>query len=358
MLTTSTHDTKRGEDVRARLNILSEIPEEWGWELSKWELLNASNRIVIEDEPYPDRNDEYLFYQSLLGIWPTKEEPIEEIIKRLSKYMIKAVREAKIHTSWINENGAYETAITDFIEKTLSGPESESFLSTFLPFQRRIARLGMVNSLSQVVLKMTSPGVPDFYQGTELWDLNLVDPDNRRPVDYEYRLELLKDMSQILNRPTPPAERLTKIAEMLEYWEDGRIKFFITARGLRLRRRKPDLFLKGDYLPLRAESNIDKNIIAFSRSYKDDLIIAIVPRLITQVVNDDHPLPVGAESWKTTRLLIPQELGERKYFNLFTGEQVRPIIHGGQKGIFIAEALRTCPVCILVAEAGAELSEK
>jgi len=350
MLATATHDTKRGEDVRARLNILSEIPDEWSWQLSKWELLNAANRSVIDEEPAPDRNDEYLFYQTLIGIWPNVEELREQLIERLRAFMIKATREAKVHTSWINENKAYEDAVCNYIEKTLNGPDSEGFISSFQNFQKRIAQLGMVNSLSQVVLKITSPGVPDFYQGSELWDLSLVDPDNRRPVDYKRRKELLESMETPLNKPTPPAERLALIAEMLKNWEDGRIKLFTTARGLRLRRKYPELFLNGDYLPLYAEREFENHIVAFARRHDNQLIMTIVPRLITNLTDQEHPLPIGGESWKTARIFLPAYFGKRTFFNLFTGEQVRPIIHGGHTGIFVAEALRTCPVSILVAE--------
>lgn len=348
MLNTATHDTKRGEDVRARLNVLSEIPDEFGWELSKWDLLNANKRTVIHEDAAPDRNDEYLLYQTMLGFWPCDDAPREQIVERLRAYMIKALREAKVHTSWINENRSYEEAVTSFIEKILLGDDAENFLDAFMPFQQRIAQLGMVNSLSQVILKIVSPGVPDFYQGTELWDLSLVDPDNRRAVDFEARERMLDELEAVFELPA--GERLAAIADMLANWQDGRIKLFITTCGLRLRRTMAELFARGAYIPLSAEPAINNNIVALARKHNDDLFIAIVPRLITALTTPEHRLPISVDTWKTARLLLPEDVTAKSFRNLFTGEQTRPLTLNGQAGIFIAEALRTCPVAILVGE--------
>jgi len=183
MIATSTHDTKLGEDVRARIDVLSEIPEEWDREVAKWMRLNKPARTIVDGEPAPDRNDEYRFYQALVGAWLPGDTASPEFVKRLQVYMTKAVKEAKLRSSWINPDEAYENAVARFVEHVLTGPAAARFLPAFVPFQERVARVGLVNSLSQVVLKIASPGVPDFYQGTELWDLSLVDPDNRRPVD-------------------------------------------------------------------------------------------------------------------------------------------------------------------------------
>ena len=193
MLATATHDTKLGEDVRARLNVLSELADAWGREVSKWMRINRSHRVVIDGEPAPDRNDEYRLYQALVGAWPAEvgsdrvspaaasAEPAAEFVGRIQAYMLKAVRESKVHTSWLTPNEHYEDALARFVERVLTGGGAAKFLPAFLPFARRVAVLGMLNSLAQTTLKLGSPGVPDFYQGSELWDLSLVDPDNRRP---------------------------------------------------------------------------------------------------------------------------------------------------------------------------------
>src|SRR6185437_11482952 len=194
MLATATHDTKRGEDARARIDVLSEMPEDWDRAVTRWSQLNAECRSRVEDAWAPEPNEEYLFYQALLGAWPadSAEESKESLAKRLQAYMAKAIKEAQVHTSWMNPHDAYEKAVEDFVARALLGPRSQAFWESFIPFARRVARAGMMNSLSQVALKIASPGVCDFYQGTELWDLSLVDPDNRRPVDYALRQKLLQ----------------------------------------------------------------------------------------------------------------------------------------------------------------------
>ncbi len=198
MLATATHDTKRGEDSRARLDVLSEIPQEWGREVSRWAEMNRRHKTMLEDQPAPDANDEYLFYQTVIGIWEPNGS--EDHITRLRDYMIKATREGKRHTSWIRPNEEYEKALVDFVEKTLADHAPGGFSAALEQFGQRIAPIGMINSLSQVALKMACPGVPDFYQGTELWDWNLVDPDNRRPVDYELRKKYMDELETATHR--------------------------------------------------------------------------------------------------------------------------------------------------------------
>jgi (1->4)-alpha-D-glucan 1-alpha-D-glucosylmutase len=356
MLATATHDTKRGEDGRARLNVLSEIPDEWRKALSRWAQANASNRTKVEGEPAPDRNDEYLFYQALLAAWPA--EPAgppptaapQDLIDRLRDYMTKALKEAKVHTSWINPNEAYDTAVAKFVQRALSGPRAGKFLGSFVPFQQRVARAGMVNSLAQVVLKLTSPGVPDTYQGTELWDLSLVDPDNRRPVDYDLRRKMLDELEPLL---TAAEGRSAEVTALLEHWHDGRIKLFVTAAGLRLRRRLPDLFLHGDYLHPEVEGARADRVVALARLHSDAQVLAVVPRFTTQLLPPTQFLPVGPEVWQETQLLLPAELSwgaVQTYRNVLTGEQVQPVIQQDRAGILVADALRTCPVALLVAE--------
>jgi (1->4)-alpha-D-glucan 1-alpha-D-glucosylmutase len=246
MLASSTHDTKRGEDVRARINALSEIPAEWRAQFAHWARLNRSRRRDVEGEPAPSRNDEYLLYQTLLGAWPL-EELVEEGLavfrERIRAYMEKALREAQANTSWTNVNEEYEEAVANFVDALLSGTETNLFLEEFLPFQRKVARLGALNSLSQTLLKLTAPGVPDVYQGNELWDFSLVDPDNRRPVDYGLRNGLLADLKRM-----DPADARSVLEE--DAWEDGRPKLYLTWKALELRRDMAELFERGEYVPL------------------------------------------------------------------------------------------------------------
>jgi (1->4)-alpha-D-glucan 1-alpha-D-glucosylmutase len=351
MLATTTHDTKRSEDVRARLNLLSEIPAEWSKQISLWSRLNAVNRTRLDGERAPDRNDEFLFYQSLLGVWPIGATAAdEELVRRLADYMAKAAKEAKLHTSWINPNDTYDRALRTFVEKTLTGRSAAKFLGSFLPFQQRLARLGIVNSLAQLVLKIGSPGVPDFYQGCELWDLSLVDPDNRRPVAYELRERMLGEMEPLLDDSAAFPDRRTAAADMLEGWSDGRIKLYVTARGLRLRGRATPLFLEGDYLPLEAEGARADHVVAFARRREDDWLIAVVPRLVHRLTAPDHLWPLGERTWGDSTLTVPEALAGRTFADLFSGERFVPqSVHGGAR-LALADVLRHLPVTILASE--------
>jgi (1->4)-alpha-D-glucan 1-alpha-D-glucosylmutase len=354
MLSTATHDTKLGEDVRARINVLSELPDDWRRGLSRWVRTNAANHTVIHGEAAPDRNDEYRFYQTLLGAWPAEaaDAPLpsrapDELMTRMRDYMIKAIKEAKIHTSWITENRAYDEATGRFVERALTGPSAARFLAAFLPFQRRIARLGAVNSLAQVVLKVASPGVPDFYRGTDLWDLSLVDPDNRRPVDFELRARLLDELEPLL-RPEGHG-RPDALAALLEAWPDGRIKLFVTAAGLRLRREVPELFQRGAYVPLEADVTVRSGAVAFARRLDDELVVAVVPRLFTPLIGADQPWPVGANAWKTSRVMLPPELADRTLRNILTGQALRPTVGSEGAWLFLAQVFETLPVALVQA---------
>lgn len=354
MLATATHDTKRGEDARARLNVLSEIPEVWRKIVTRWGRLNARNRAEIDGEPAPDRNDEYLFYQALLGVWPAEvvDTASEELVKRLQEYMNKAIKEAKVHTSWINPNQAYDQAVTEFVAKTLTGPRAARFLAEFLPFHRRIARLGMINSLSQLLLKLVSPGSPDFYQGTELWDFSLVDPDNRRPVDYAHREQLLNTLEPLLEESAtvPLTERLSTIHEMLAHWEDGRIKLLLTSAGLRLRRRWHDIFLLGEYLPLQAGGEHSEHIVALARRLENRCVVAVVPRFLAHLVSAGAAPPFAADIWQTTNVPLPAEIASLSFHNVVTGESVQPEMQESVTILRLSALFKHCPVALLVSE--------
>jgi (1->4)-alpha-D-glucan 1-alpha-D-glucosylmutase len=343
MLTTATHDTKLGEDVRARINVLSEVPDEWGREASKWMRINRSHRQIVDGDPAPDRNDEYRLYQVLVGAWPIELPPNatsapKEFVDRISAYMLKAVREAKVHTSWLTTNAAYEEALTGFVERILGESGGPKFLPAFLPFQQRIARLAVVNSLSQVVLKLGSPGVPDFYQGTELWDLSLVDPDNRRPVDFDRRREMLA----ALGREADPGE-------MLDSWQDGRIKLFVTHRGLQARREHPDVFVGGAYHPLVVETSVPADSVAFARTSGRDAVLVVAPRLCATLPGAEPQFPLGGERWKTSRVLLPDELRDRTFRDVFTGAEIKPMITADRGWFFLGQAFQTLPVAMLKA---------
>jgi (1->4)-alpha-D-glucan 1-alpha-D-glucosylmutase len=349
MIATSTHDTKLGEDVRARVNVLSELPDDWAREAGLWMRLNRNHRTVVDGETAPDRNDEYRFYQALIGIWPADlRGPIRlaprEIIERLQAYMIKAVKEAKLHTSWLTPNQGYEAAVTTFVEAALTDPQ---FLESFLPFQARVAVSGMINSLAQVTLKIGSPGVPDVYQGTELWDLSLVDPDNRRLVDFERRRQMLADVDRLFAQG--PARRAAALVERLAAWHDGSVKLVVTAAGLRLRRRLPDLFLSGAYVPLVTEVTVSASLVAFARIHGNAVALFVAPRFTASLIDDQHPLPVGGERWKTSRILLPPELAGRSFRHELTGAEITPVVTDSQAWIFAGQLFDALPVAILTA---------
>jgi (1->4)-alpha-D-glucan 1-alpha-D-glucosylmutase len=356
MLATSTHDTKLGEDVRARINVISEMPDEWGREVSRWMRLNRSLRTIIDGDPAPDRADEYRYYQALAGVWPldlsgdVRSAP-DGLVARMREYMIKAVREAKVHTSWLTTNPAYEEALERFVERTLSGPGAARFLDAMLPFQRRLAVAGALNSLAQLTLKMGSPGVPDFYQGSELWDLTLVDPDNRRPIDFERRAACLDEVDRVL--ALAPEPRARALGEMLEQWRDGRIKLLVTAAGLRLRQEMPDVFPWGAYLPLTTEVTVPADAAAFARlgtadaGAARDAVLFVAPRLCSALLKGDVPSAPGGDHWKTSRVILPPELRERAFEHVITGAAIRPVATPDAAWIFLGEIFKDAPIGIL-----------
>jgi (1->4)-alpha-D-glucan 1-alpha-D-glucosylmutase len=310
----STHDTKRSEDVRARINILSELPGAWKQAAARWARANRRGRTMIDGQSYPSRNEEYLLYQTLVGSWPLNDMDAaaeRDYTARIVAYMQKAMREANVYTSWLNPSERHEQAMTRFVEAVLA-PDNHAFRDDFLAFARRIAALGIFNSLAQLVVKITAPGVPDFYQGTELWDFSLVDPDNRRPVDYSRRRALLADVDA-----AAAADPGVFVAALLgraagggadvppDAIGDDRLKLFATAMALRCRHRHRALFADGDYTPLTIEGARRDHVFAYLRTRGSEQVLTAVPRLVATLVPDGHP-PLGERVWGDTRIILPR----------------------------------------------------
>jgi (1->4)-alpha-D-glucan 1-alpha-D-glucosylmutase len=321
LLASATHDTKRGEDIRARLNVLPELPQEWQVAVRHWSLANRKFKEIVHGKEAPSPNDEYLFYQALLGAW-TDDSPepqqLQELRDRITAYMLKAIKEAKQHTSWTDPDQQYEGAVTNFVSRVLDACNTQ-FLSEFLPFQQKIAFFGTFNSLAQVLIKATSPGVPDFYQGTELWDLSLVDPDNRRAVDYGLRKAFLKEIVR-----SPKANSTTSLKEMLEDFATGKIKLFTMWKALNFRRQQEALFARGDYIPLNTTGKMHNHICAFARKLGEETAVTIAPRFLCTLLSGEQRLPLG-EVWADTTI----EVGNlfHRLTNVFNGEEV-PMTNG------------------------------
>ncbi|MFC1901452.1 malto-oligosyltrehalose synthase [Chloroflexota bacterium] len=333
---TSTHDTKHSEDVRARINVLSEIPDEWEDHLVRWQEWNGAKKLKSGGLLIPEPNTEILLYQTMLGSWPLFIEEVPGFKERLKAYMIKAAREAKAITSWIKINQEYEDSILSFIDAILQDSADNEFLIDFLKFQAKIAYYGALNSISQLLLKITSPGVPDFYQGMELWDFSLVDPDNRRPVDFKKRKMLLDSLIQKESNGEPPP-----IGEMLSSWQDGRVKLYATYIALNTRRDNAQLFQHGDYLPLQVDGDKRENVCAFARRYRGEWVLIAAPRFFTQI-SEAGVLPIGKQVWEDGRILLPED-ASRNWLNVFTGEAV-----SGRKDIALAELFHKFPVAKLI----------
>jgi (1->4)-alpha-D-glucan 1-alpha-D-glucosylmutase len=322
MLATSTHDTKRGEDVRARINVLSEVPAAWAAEVRRWRGIARRWRRQIDGHAAPDRNDEYLLYQTLVGAWPAREEdePLETTTRRVVAYMEKATKEAKRRTSWVNPSEPYDGAVRDFV-RTLLAPDGP-FLPAFRPFQRLVAAHGAVNSLGQTLLKLTVPGIPDLYQGTELWDLSLVDPDNRRPVDFARRRRLLEALTARIAADRAAGVDATGLCrELLDAWPDGRVKLYLTHRALTLRRERARLFALGAYRALGADGPRADHVIALARTDGVDAVVVAVPRLTARLGGLTGSLVPGEAAWEHTAIGLGEDLAG-VYRDRFTGLEV------------------------------------
>ena len=326
MLGTSTHDTKRSEDLRNRLNVLSEMPTQWSSIVRRWVRINAQYKQTLSDGRIaPDANEEYFIYQTIVGAWPWQMNTLEDrqqFLERMKQYCAKAFSEAKVNLSWINPNPAYLEAVNKFLASILipEGSARETrFVRMLKTFLRPIQFFGAINSLSQVVLKIASPGVPDFYQGTDLWDLSLVDPDNRRPVDYAYREETLNTLREMADREGAAFV----CADVLRSLPDGRIKLWTMYRALTARNQLHSLFRHGDYIPLNIEVERQQNALAFLRQDQKtkEAVLVVIPRFACSL-SKEKPENLEGDLWGKAMLSLPADV-PKIFTNVFTGEELQ-----------------------------------
>lgn len=330
---TATHDTKRGEDARLRINALSEIPETWEQHIQVWMKENETFKTEIGESLAPTKNDEYFIYQTILGVLDMDGKMEGNFVERVQEYMLKVVREAKENSSWAEPNEAYEQAVSEFVEAILG--DNRVFLTSFLPIFRQAAKLGTIYSLGQLLIKITAPGIPDIYQGTEFWDLSMVDPDNRRPVDYQHRMGVL---DQIIKDGQNDLPQL--LSHLMTDYANGNIKMFVMQRALSARLSSIDLFQSGDYLPLEVVGDYKENILAYARSFNHDWCIIVVPKLLGNKLSEGE-WPVGMKFWGETKIVLPKG-APKKWVNVFTDDGIAVEDH-----LFVEQALSTFPVAIL-----------
>jgi (1->4)-alpha-D-glucan 1-alpha-D-glucosylmutase len=334
---TATHDAKRGEDVRARINVLSELPDEWQRNLETWGKLNRGKKKRVGGKIIPDGNEEYFLYQTLIGSFPFDESEHPEYVERIKAYGIKALREAKVHSNWLAPDIDYEEGFVAFVGEILDAVEENPFLKQFLSFCRRIAHYGVFNSLSQTLIKITAPGLPDFYQGTELWDFNLVDPDNRRPVDFDKRKAYLKEIQEKARLNIRDFIEELRLAK-----QDGRIKLFLIHMALKARNGNREIFLDGSYTPLAIRGRLKDHIIAFARFHIHGWCLTIVPRFLMSVIKEGE-YPLGSRVWLDTEVVLPDG-SPCLWENIFTAE----VLSG--RSLRVSEILKDFPVAMLMSE--------
>lgn len=337
MLATSTHDTKRSEDVRARIAVLSELPDLWKRHLSRWSQLNRGKRRQVNDAPAPDREDEYLLYQTLAGLW-SPELDKDSVIQRLQAYMVKAGREAKRSTSWIDPNAAYEAAVSEFIVQLLGNPDLErnAFLRDFSSLVAIVAFFGRINSLVSATLKITSPGVPDFYQGTELPTFTLVDPDNRGRVDFDAAAKQLAEAESVGN----------EVGALLDDVSGARSKLFVTFKLLQLRAADEQLFASGVYQPLQVDGERKEHVFAFARTFEGRSCVVIVPRWTAKLMGGAISAPLGQQVWGDSKVVLPSAL-TGMFRDALSGQPARVEPEGEDRSLRVAEALAKFPVAVL-----------
>ncbi len=359
MSATATHDTKRGEDMRARLHVLSEAPAAWEAAIARWQAMNRGLCATVDETAAPDANEEYLYYQTLVGAWPLEPQDDaawEKFVERLVRYMEKALREAKLHTSWLHPDSEHEDAVFAFIRKSLADRKSE-FVQDVERFVRSIADAGFVNSLAQTTIKLFAPGVPDFYQGVEFWDFRLVDPDNRQPVDFAARREALTRL-----RRHAREDLAATAAALVDRWPGEEIKLFVTSRGLEYRRDHREI-LTADYEPLAISGSREANAFAFARIADGRWLVVVTPRLALEAWQAAPPSGLVRESkqgavgwppsawWTDTAVTLPPG-APRRWQNIFTGRSIEATGAGGPSRLAVDQMLRDFPVAVLVADAG------
>jgi (1->4)-alpha-D-glucan 1-alpha-D-glucosylmutase len=381
MLATSTHDTKRGEDVRVRMDVLSEMPQEWAAQVMRWRRRNRTRKPMIGDgRSVPDFNEEYFLYQTLVGAWPlaSDAQTQEDFVRRIQTYMGKVVHEAKVNLSWINPSPEYIAALEAFIARILAPAEQHKpnlFLQELELFALPVQYFGAINSLAQVLIKIAAPGVPDLYQGNEIWDFSLVDPDNRRPVDFQKRQDMLREMLSGLpprqantgrvgdpglagdpgldgavpwsaadGAPRGDPERiLPRLAQWLEKWSDGRLKLWTTMNALRFRREHVSLFQFGKYIPLFPAGEKREHVVAFAREYGGETALVAVPRLAYSLMSGEPVAPL-ADVWRMTEVPVPPGSGE--FVNVLTGEALATV---NGRSLLCREIFAHFPVALLAA---------
>jgi (1->4)-alpha-D-glucan 1-alpha-D-glucosylmutase len=346
MLNTSTHDSKRSEDVRARINVLTEIPGRWQERVQAWARMNRSKRSRVAGRMAPERNDEYALYQTLVGSLPPdagQPASLAEYRERVKAAALKGVREAKTNSSWINPDPAYEQALTGFLDRILTDADGNPFLRDLRPFAARVALYGMLNGLTQTLLKLTVPGVPDIYQGNEVWRYCLVDPDNRRPVDFERRKRLLQHLQSLEGEPGEL--RAERIGELLQNSVDGALKLYVTWKTLQLRRQDPELFHSGAYKAVTVRGSAQEHVCAFARAGKGRCLMVIAPRLYaTLFAFERDPRPWDPEVWGDTLVEAPTGL-DGPLLEVFTGLEYEPGTDTGE--LALRDVLARFPVALL-----------
>ncbi|MGZ5052555.1 MAG: malto-oligosyltrehalose synthase [Methylobacter sp.] len=345
MLCLSSHDTKHSADMRARINVLSEVPRQWHDAVLRWRRLNKSKRYRKTQlhQTLIARNDEYLFYQVLIGTWPLSglhdsEQTVYQ--QRIQDYMIKAVREAKQYTSWLNPNEDYEQAVSQFVARCLNANVNPLFLNDFIEFERRIRKPGLYNALAQTLLLLTSPGVPDTYQGNECWQFALVDPDNRQPVDFSKHEHMLAELETGLAGDRPKFLRL-----LLDHIDDGRIKLFVVMQTLRFRHRYAALFRDGEYLKINVHGAGAEQLLAFARQDQQDFAIIVVPRLIAHILMT-APEQALADIWADTWLELPLKTPSR-FRELFSLSQAAAKPVADCRQLYLGDVLQIFPMAVL-----------
>jgi malto-oligosyltrehalose synthase len=326
---TSTHDTKRGEDVRARLNVLTDLPDEWLSAVKEWKELNKE----LKEQGKPDANDEYLIYQTLVGAYPMPTQGDDDFKNRVQEYLQKALREAKTHSNWTTPNEEYEAATKDFAVKLLD--TNTPFWKNFEKFHKKLSDFGVVNSLAQVLVKFTAPGIPDVYQGTEFWDFSLVDPDNRRPVDYELRQQLMNELEAQANE-----EHENLMSHLWENRYSAKIKLWLTHALLNERKENDKFFAHAEYIPLTVDGEYASNVLAYARHLQNNWYVIAVPLHLACLCKQQQQ-EILAVDWKDTRIVLPTE-APTSYQHLFLKKAGTH-----QKEIALKEIFKCLPLAVL-----------